>query len=420
MIWRVDRVGSRAHPTLSCKAACLLALLAAFAAPVAAEQTEQDLYLKALQSIAEGRRNDASAELARLIEKEPMHAGAWLELALTQCSLGHADEAERIFATIETRFNPSRAILELIANAREEGCANWQPMAATAVTLSRGFDRNVNQGAATARHLLDTPTGPLEVELSDDFTPRRDSYTQLAGEHTRELTRNGTLGFLQYQTRRNDTLHQYDTGSLYAGVETPYRVGRWSMRGTAGFGAVTLGGRLYQRQGQLQGRVTVPLPLPKPMQFNLLTGLTWYQFPTLTNFDSVTGELRGQLSWRESDRSISASLGYLDDRARAQRPGGDRTGVFGNVLLRKRVTGKVNTELAYTFQAWHSELPYSPGLIDKVRDLSTHVLRANLTYAINRNHSLQLEGRIVRNRENISIFQYNNRQLQLSWQWQTP
>jgi hypothetical protein len=26
----------------------------------------------------------------------------------------------------------------------------------------------------------------------------------------------------------------------------------------------------------------------------------------------------------------------------------------------------------------------------------------------------------VRNRENISIFEYNNRQLQLSWQWQGP
>jgi hypothetical protein len=46
------------------------------------------------------------------------------------------------------------------------------------------------------------------------------------------------------------------------------------------------------------------------------------------------------------------------------------------------------------------------------------VLRGTLTYRIDKQHSLQLEARAVRNRENIEIFQYNNRQLQLSWVWQ--
>jgi hypothetical protein len=33
-------------------------------------------------------------------------------------------------------------------------------------------------------------------------------------------------------------------------------------------------------------------------------------------------------------------------------------------------------------------------------------------------HALQLEWRRVKNNENISLFQYNSRLLQLSWQWQ--
>jgi hypothetical protein len=46
------------------------------------------------------------------------------------------------------------------------------------------------------------------------------------------------------------------------------------------------------------------------------------------------------------------------------------------------------------------------------------MLRASLAYPIGKHQALQVEARAVRNRENISIFQYNNRQLQLSWQWQ--
>ena len=76
---------------------------------------QQELYQEALQSLAEGRKQDASEALARLIDKEPLHAGAWLDLALIQCSLGHGDEAERLFANIETRFSPSLDVLELIA-----------------------------------------------------------------------------------------------------------------------------------------------------------------------------------------------------------------------------------------------------------------------------------------------------------------
>jgi hypothetical protein len=40
-----------------------------------------------------------------------------------------------------------------------------------------------------------------------------------------------------------------------------------------------------------------------------------------------------------------------------------------------------------------------------------------LSYALRRDQSLQLEWRQVRNRENISIFQYDAHQIQLSWRW---
>lgn len=381
---------------------------------------QEELYQDALRSIAEGRRSDASRELMRLIDKEPMHAGAWLDLAMTQCALGHAEEAERMFATIETRFTPSRAILELIAEAREQGCAHWRPASTLTLVAGRGVDQNVNQGATTARYVIDAPGGQVEYELDEDFRPMHDQYTMLWGDYTREITPNGSTAFLQFAARRNDHLGQYDNGSLFAGLDSPWRLGRWTVRTSGTVGVVTLGGQLYQRQAQLQARVNVPLPLPPAFQLSVLGGAGYNDFVTLSNFNARTAELRSVLAWRGQDTYASAGAGVLADRAVAQRPGGDRRGVFANLLVRRRLAGPFTGELAYTHQAWDSKLAYSPGLIEQVRAQRTGVARASLTWALSRNQSLQLEARQVRNRENISIFQYNNRQLQLSWQWQGP
>lgn len=380
------------------------------------QDADNALYLKALQSIAEGRRQDASIQLGELTARQPEHAGAWLDLALTQCSLGNAEQAERLFAAFETRFDPARPILEMIANSREQGCDHWDAFSSAVVMAGRGIDQNVNQGARTSRFTAGGPTGQVEYELSDDFRPRHDQYVHLSGDYVRELTPNGVLGFAQYQFRRNDRLHQYDSASLFTGIEKPWRLGRWRLRGTGSLGLVTLGSQLYQRQAQVQARVSPPLT--GSVQADLITGITYNKFPTLTNFDSTTQDLRGSVSWRGQDGYASASLGYQHDHARALRQGGNRNGRFASVLARWPLGRGIIGELGYTHQSWRSSSAYSPRLIEQTRAQETQTLRSTFVYPINQRQSIQLEARLVRNRENISIFQYNNRQLQLSWQWQ--
>lgn len=404
--------------------ALLLVAAAACARPTPTAAMDADpqqaLYRQAMQSIAEGRKEDASDELLRLVAREPLHAGAWIEVALIQCELGHADEAERLFATVETRFNPSRDILEVIANARESGCKHWQPTSSMSLSLGRGVDHNVNQGASTSTFVVDRG-GAIELPLLPDFLPKRDQYNMLSANYTRDVTANGSTGFAQLQLRRNDRLRQYDNAALFAGIESPYRLGRWTMRATGMLGLVTLGGQLYQRQLVAQARVAPPLTLPYRALLTVMGGVTHSEYVTLSNFNSTTAELRGQLSYRRDDLSASASFGYLNDHAIGQRPGGNRHGTSSTLLARRRLGFDLTGELSYTRQTWNSELPYSPELlIDPVRAQSTQVVRASLTYPVSRNQSLQLEARVVRNKENISIFQYNNRQLQLSWIWQQP
>lgn len=415
---------------LACALACAPALAAentgnatdsgADSGDAAAESPEQALYREALEALSEGRRSDASATLRRLVEQAPLHAGAFLELALTQCSLGNADEAERLFAIIETRFSPSRDLLTLIAETREAGCKQWVPSRSTVATLGRGFDRNVNQGTSVSSLVVDRG-GPIELPLLPEFQPHADQYTVIGVDHLRELTPNGSIGYLQYQVRRNDDLHQYDSAAVYAGVESPWRVGRWTVRTSGALGAVSLGGRLYQRQGQVQARVSPGLPLPAGAQLNLIAGATYSDYLTLTNFNSLMLEGRALLTWRAGPLAASATVGLMTDQARDQRPGGNRHGNFTSLLVKRTLSENVTGELGYTRQTWNSALPYAPELlIDAVRAQRTQMVRADLSYQLGKGQTLHLEARAVRNNENISIFQYNNRILQLSLQWQLP
>lgn len=387
----------------------------------AAPTPEEQLYQQALQSLAEGRKSDASAQMSRLIDMVPQHAGAWLDLALIQCSLGQGDEAERLFANVETRFNPRREILELIAEARDTGCVSWTPASSATISVTRGVDDNVNQGASNSSFIVEGPDGTVELPLLEDFLPKRDQYSQVTADYVRDLNANGTLGFLQFQGRRYDQLRDYDTAALYGGVETPWRLKDWLLRTTGSIGASGMGGHLYQRQAQAQLRVTPPLPLPPRTQLHLIGAVTRNDYATLDAFDANLFEGRVLVSHHTGSFSASASAGLLSDRALADRPGGNRHGNYLSLSVRQPIAWGVTAELAFTRQTWDSASPYSPELlINQVRAQRTQVARASLSYRIGKQQSVVLEARAVRNRENISIFQYNNRQVQLSWQWQTP
>jgi hypothetical protein len=378
----------------------------------------QDLYRDALRSITEGRRDDASDTLKRVIEREPLHAGAWLDLALIQCALGHAAEAERLFEAIEQRFAPPQEIRTLIQQARAGGCSSWEPRAQYSLMVTRGIDQNVNQGADSAVYQPSGSDGGLV--LLPDFLPKHDQYSVLSADYIRDLTPNGSQGFVQFQDRRNDRLHAYDTAALFAGIDTPWRYDNWKLRTTASVGLTTLGGALYQRQAQIQGQLMPPLPLPETLQLSLHTGLTHVDYTTLDNFRGNTAELRGKLVYRSGNHYASASLGLLNDRASQDRPGGNRHGSLLALQWRQLLPALSTGELGYTRQTWRSQSTYSPGLIDTVRNQTTQVWRAALTYPLSNSQNLLLEARRTQNQESISIFQYNDRQLQLSWQWLSP
>ncbi|GGC07128.1 bacterial transcriptional activator domain-containing protein [Pseudoduganella buxea] len=407
------------HAVLTLAAVLAAALALPAMAQTAAEQSAEIelMYRDALRSIAEGRNSDASDTLRRVVDKEPLHAGAWLDLALVQCGLGHEDEAERLFRAIEQRFDPPPGILQLIGEARAKGCDRWQPRSSGSIQFGRGIDQNVNQG--TSNPLYDAGDG-VELPLLPDFLPQHDQYSMLSLDYMRDLTPNGAMGFVQLQGRRNDTMRDYDSNALFLGAETPWRMGRWTLRASALGGVVTLGGKSYQRVGQLQAQVGVPLPLPPKYRFTVLGGVTRANYLTLANFDGMTTELRGQLVHRDDNHYFSASFAFSNDHALDARPGGNRHGNTATILWRQPLAAGINGEFAYTRQQWRGSTAYAPGLINIARDQRTQIARATFSYPVNRNNNVLLELRKTHNEENISLFQYHSGQMQLSWQWLTP
>jgi hypothetical protein len=399
--------------------ALALALCASAQGEPAPEQNEQqDLYLDAMRSITEGRKKDASEALIRLIEQEPQHAGAWLDLAIIQCELGRANEAERLFKIIESRFSPPPGILEVIAKQRAHGCKGWQPQSQLSIMFGRGIDDNVNQGASNPNFSIGTGSNRIDLQILPEYLPQRDQYTLASVDYTRELNANGSSGFFQFQARQNDTLSRYNTASLALGLNHPWRVGGWGVRGTGALSLLTLGGNLYQQQSQIQARIVPPLVLPADLEFNMLTGVTHVRYPTLENFNAALWELRGQMSYRTEQLQANASAGYLFDHGEAGRPGGNRRGWLANVQGRMRIVNDIVGEAGLTYQTWLGQSAYLPGFIDVARHQKTLITRGALIIPIDKRQAIQIELRQIKNTENISLFQYNSRLLQISWQWQ--
>lgn len=379
---------------------------------------QEELYLEAMRALAEGRPEQATDLLMRFLEKEPQHAGAWLDLAISQCELGHAAEAERLFGEIERRFQPPAGIVEVIAGYRTRGC---QPVKdrreRMSFALARGYDTNVNQGASNAFFSTGSGSNTIEWELTPEYLPRPDRYTVLSGDYSRTLNDQGLLGFAQLRLRRHDAVREQDTNSLQLGLEQPWQWGGWRGRATAALSALQLDGHYYQRQAQLQLRATPPLRLPGSLEWSLTAGMSHVTYPTRTKYDSNTVELGNSLGWRRGPLQALGGLGVLSDHGQSGRLGGNREGWYGNILLYGLLGDRYSAQAGWARQVWRGSEMYSPGVIDLVRRQDTRQFNAGLTLELGARQSLQLEWRKVDNRENISLFQYNSRTLQLTWRW---
>ncbi|WP_312515937.1 tetratricopeptide repeat protein [Massilia sp.] len=396
---------------------------AAVAAPVdQADQTagrQEDLYRAALRALAEGRLEDASALLQRVIAAEPRHAGAWLDLAISQCELGNTAEAERLFSSLQQRFDLPAAIAETIGRYRATGCGTPLPRQGGAWLLAatRGHDDNVNQGANDSRFTIGTGSAQTEYELDAAFLPKADDFSQLTAAYVRPLGSGGTNLIVQAYSRWHEEERSQDTVSMLGALEHTWTPGGWRLRGTGALGYVTLDRSLYQRQQQVQLRATPAWKMPANTEFAFSGNLSRIEYPTRPAYDSTMAEFGGIFGYRGKRSLAQATLTRLHDDSTDGRPGGDRKGWFGSLQWVGEATGRLALEGGLSWQHWRSSALYSPGLIETRRRQNTATLRTAANWQLRQHYSVVLEWRATLNRENIALFQYNSHALQLSLRW---
>lgn len=376
-----------------------------------------ELYQEALRLINENRPDEATPLLQRFLRDEPDHAGAWLDLALSECALGHLAEAERLFDAVELRFQPPPSIRELIAGQRASGCGQQLRPASWLLNLARGHSSNVNQGASHDSGSIGSGSNQTEFELDPEFLPKRDSYRQINASYLQALDARNTMLIVQAYAIKHDHVGEQDTTSLLGALEQGWQWGDWRARGTLAYGVATLGGTLYQRQQQVQLRLLPQLRLPQHMDLALAANLSHVEYPTRRSFDSNTWELSSTLSYRSPAQQAQLTLSSLRDHGAAIRPGGDRSGWFANLQWYTALGRGWQAEMGLSHQLWRSERVYSPGLIDVTRRQNTTLARGALQWYFSPSYSLYLEARATRNRENIALFEYKARSVQLGLRW---
>ena len=384
-----------------------------------AEEEEENAYKHALWLLSEGRIEEAKESFKSVIIQQPEHAGAWLDLAILQCGMGMASEAETLFAQILEKFSPPPAIQYLIRKIQAQGCQRqgFRNISRYQFRLSRGYDSNANQGASNPYFSLGADIPALV--LLPEFHATKDHFIQLGLESSHVLSGRGTLLYTQFQYRRHDQLSSYDLTTLIAGVEQPLQLpGGWDSRWGASLGATLLGDHRYQEQGGLHFQLTPPWPKrPSGWQWNLIGDWTRIWYPALTNYDAHIARFLNSLSYRGQGTRFVGNFGVAWDIEKEGRPGGDKQGWLANLSLRKTLGERLIGELSWTRQNWLGEEAYSPGLIDVKRDQRTTLWRAAIVRLLDARQNLVLEYKYLDNRENISIFRYKSRQILLGWQY---
>jgi hypothetical protein len=382
-----------------------------------------DLYLQALKAINEKRHVDAKILLEKLIESEPQHAGALLDLAIMQCNLGNQVEAERLFSFMINRFTPPPAILEIIELHGKTGCVVKSPEVSRSFSAERGYDTNANQGALNSIFTLDNQGTPINLQLLPEYLPKPDHYMSVALDLSQEKPDSGNSFYLQLRGRQYATLHQFNSAGIAAGMTSQYMFKDWTVRPSASVNVLTLANALYQKQ--MTGRISFDPPQSSSplMKWSLVASASRILYPTIKNFDGSIFEIRAIASKQAENYYLNINTALMYDQGNEQRLGGNRLGWSAGSFFRSatplRLWQKpIFIELGLQHQSWQNEKIYLSGLINVKKHQNNNIVRAALGWALDQENILQLEYRQISNRENISFLSFNSRQIQLSWQWQ--
>lgn len=386
----------------------LMAVALALAAPVGAEETPIAAdYEAALQALKRGDDREAAARLWRLLEANPAHAGAWLDLGILYCENGLAGAARQIFTLIEQRFAPSPAIRELIERYHKSGCVPPSLAARSRWTLgvSLGRDSNANLGTDQRAVTLFFDGNPVTLDLAPPSRAHSDNWRglQLGWQAAvdSEWTAGAAISHRQYTTE-----HAYDQTRLQG--ELSRRLG--DRLDTFWFNNLWLGGHDYLRS--LGARTRQALAPESPWLFDASVGVQ--QYPAQRAYDSAQGEAKLGYSWRfNSALRVNAWAGAQLDHPLNERHGGARRGPVLQVEGQFIPAPGWRLDSGLRFQNLSDRKTYSPLFGAVVREQSLAYGWFSLTRHVAPQTRCSLAGQALKSSDRIALFDFAQNQLWL-------
>jgi len=335
--------------------ACWLALVLVCAPALGAPPDPDELlYEEALAAADAGELARARAMLETLVRRQPLHAGAWIDLALLDCRLGERERGRGILQRIVLEFDPPAAIRELIARIASEPCGaaalpRWR------AALSVGRDSNVNLGSQLDRTTLVSDAGVVEVLLAEGMQPRADVFMEAQLE--------GNWHDAPGQPRAALALRRYADESAYDTAELALE-GRHTWLGERADAVV----RARWTHSRLDNQHFLDaLTLHAWMAGKAVwqgahpvaeARATYHRFAHHPAFDSWVWEARMGMAARHGPFFARATALVSLDRALGQRPGDDRTGYGAELAGEWQVSRRLNVSGQLWLQRIRDEAPY--------------------------------------------------------------
>ncbi len=399
-----------------CAVGCVLGTLALFSGPSLAQE-----FARPRDLIDIPQDDPDFAPLVQAIDNVPDAAGAWLDLAVLLCQRGFGTGSQQALAHIEEAFDPPEGIREVAQVLRQSQCIGKRPDRELLITVQRGYDNNVNQGASNPLFELGGALPGVVLTLSPEFLPIGDQFTSFdAALATGQQS--DTSWTFQLREKRHDRQQRFDTRILSIARDQRWNCEGWACRLGAAIGHVELGGRSYQHLGSLQASATRGGAGPSDMAMTLDASIGQVVFPTLSNFDAWVAQTRATWRWPlQRDDYLQWYVNAGIDRPRGARPGGQRQFWGVGASGRHGLTGLgAGAWLEWSLQnlSMRDSDFYAPGIIDVRRKPALNVALLALALPLPERQTVRLELRRTINRDSLSLFSYFGTTIFLSWQWQ--
>jgi tetratricopeptide (TPR) repeat protein len=376
-------------------------------------------YWLGVVALRAGHPEAAVSALERVVLLQPRNAGAYMDLAIAYFRVGDLDAAQRWLDRLEERFEVPPRLAEVVAGYRrriERQRNPWQLR--SRVALAAGYNNNVNGGTQADSLTLFFDGEPLEVTVADASRPSGDAFWEV--EAGLDLSRHGT-GWqprmaVQLQQRRYRDLSAFDDRLLSLILGAERGIGRHRL-GLSVLGlTMRLGHRDYLRAGRISARYRYAWT--RRLQLGAGVRRTAKRFVRNPVYDADVS--RAQLGLRGRVGRLSGEVGPVVglDRARRDRPGGDRR----EWRLQARGRWQAGERLGFRLRAHYSvrrdDEAYSPLLFgDRRRVVRRRLLHLGADVRLWQRLHWRVGAEWVEQSANLDLFAYNRREVRTGLTW---